>query len=358
MNSHPYRLLAERLDALPNGFPATEDGVELRLLARLFTLEEAVLASQLRLTLELPAQIATRLGLDAREVRRQLKDMARRGLIAAGRAEGGLGYGLLPFVVGIYEMQATQIDAELARLFEDYYHKAFGRVLAMQPALHRVVPVGESVHAELEIHPFESVVEIVRAAKAWGVLDCICRKQKALIGEPCGHPLEVCMILSQSPGAFDGSGGVRALTLETALGVLRQAAAAGLVHSVSNNQQGLSYICNCCTCSCGVLRGIADLGIANVVARSPFFSQVDESSCVGCGACVTQCMFGALSVEMVAQVDPVRCVGCGVCVQACPQEALRLARRSEGEIAPTPVSAEEWQVERAAQRGLDLNAVL
>ena len=32
-----YRTLAQRLDSLPNGFPPTEDGVELRLLAHLFT---------------------------------------------------------------------------------------------------------------------------------------------------------------------------------------------------------------------------------------------------------------------------------------------------------------------------------
>ena len=57
--------------------------------------------------------------------------MARRGLIQAGRdADGGLGFGLMPFVVGIYEMQGTTIDAELARLFEDYYQQAFGRSAA------------------------------------------------------------------------------------------------------------------------------------------------------------------------------------------------------------------------------------
>lgn len=47
-----YKRLAERLDCLPNGFPPTDDGTELKLLARLFTPEEAELASQLRLILE------------------------------------------------------------------------------------------------------------------------------------------------------------------------------------------------------------------------------------------------------------------------------------------------------------------
>ncbi len=145
MTNNPYKALAERLDALPNGFPPTEDGVELRLLAHIFTPEEAALAAQLRLTLETPVQIANRLGYDAATLRRQLKEMTRRGLITAGRTDEGLGYGLMPFAVGIYEMQVQTIDAEFARLFEDYYHQAFGTMLGITPQIHRVVPVEQSV---------------------------------------------------------------------------------------------------------------------------------------------------------------------------------------------------------------------
>ena len=61
--------------------------------------------------------------------------MAKRGLITAGRAPtGGLGFGLMPFVVGIYEMQAGRIDAELARLFEDYYQQTYRQSLAAAAA--------------------------------------------------------------------------------------------------------------------------------------------------------------------------------------------------------------------------------
>ena len=64
--------------------------------------------------------MATRLGRKKAEVRALLKNMVRKGLIAVGRTEGGLGYGLLPFVVGIYENQAGSIDEEFAHLFESY----------------------------------------------------------------------------------------------------------------------------------------------------------------------------------------------------------------------------------------------
>jgi electron transport complex protein RnfB len=358
MINNPYKALAERLDALPNGFPSTEDGVELRLLAHIFTSEEAALAAQLRLTLETPAQIAARLGGDASALRKQLKEMVRRGLIKAGRTDAGLGYGLMPFAVGIYEMQVNTIDAEFARLFEDYYHQAFGEMLNITPQIHRVVPVEQSVRVDMEVRPFESAADIVAQAKAWGVTDCLCRKQQALIGQPCEHPIDVCMIFSDTPGAFDQSTTVRALTQEGAMATLRRAAEAGLVHSVSNNQQGTWYICNCCTCACGVLRGIVDLGLANVIARSAFVNQVDEDACIGCGACEEKCQFGALTVDGVAHVDEMRCVGCGVCTVACPVGALSMVRRPDAEVAPPPVTERDWMAERAAARGLDLNDVL
>jgi NAD-dependent dihydropyrimidine dehydrogenase PreA subunit len=358
MSDENYRLLAERLDALPNGFPPTPDGAELRLLAKLFTPEEAALAAALRLTLETPAEVAARTGRDQAELAAQLKGMARRGLIKAGRATGGLGYGLLPFVVGIYEMQGSTIDAELARLFEDYYRQAFGEAMAVQPQVHRVIPVQKTVRFDMEVRPYESAAEIVAACRSWGVVDCICRKQKALIGEPCGHPVDNCMTMSPRAGAFDGDSAVRALTQEEALATLQRAAEAGLVHSVSNSQEGVWYICNCCTCGCGVLRGLADLGMANVIARSAFVNQVDETLCGACGLCVEQCQFSALALDTVVQVDRARCVGCGVCVPVCPKGALALVRRPDAEVLPPPVTPDDWLAARAAARGLDLATVL
>ena len=359
MNQDSYQRLAQRLDALPNGFPSTADGAELRLLAKLFTPEEADLVARLRLTLETPQEIANRIDGDAKTIRAQLKGMARRGLIKANRhPAGGLGYGLLPFVVGIYEFQVERMDAELARLFEDYYLQAFGKILTVAPQVHRVIPVNQTVRADMEIQPYESAAQIVDNTQAWGVVDCICRKQKALIGDPCEHPLDVCMVLSPTPGAFDQSTTVRALTRDEAMATLQRAAEAGLVHSVSNNRQGLWYLCNCCTCSCGILRGMADLGIANVIARSAFINTVDEDRCIGCGDCVTSCQFDALSLDDVARVNDPRCVGCGVCVPVCPENALGLIRRPDEQVKPPPVTESDWQADRSAARGLNLEKVL
>lgn len=353
MDMSSYKQLAERLNALPNGFPPTDDGRELKLLAKLFTPEESELAAQLRPALETVEEIAARLDKDVLGIRDQLKGMSRRGLIAAGKKDGALGFGLMPFVVGIYEGQVGTMDAELARLFEDYFQGGFGKMLEVKPQVHRVIPVNETVRNPMEIRPFESAAEIVNAMQSWGVQECICRKQKALIGEACEHPIDICMVFYPRPNAFENHPVIHALTHDEAMSTLRRAAEAGLVHSVSNSMEGMYYICNCCTCSCGILRGMAELGIANVVASSAFVNQVDEAVCNGCEDCIGTCQFDALSMdEMLATVNAVRCTGCGVCVIHCSTDALGLVRRPEEEIKPVPQTYADWGEWRVAERGL------
>jgi electron transport complex protein RnfB len=354
----PYKRLAERLDSLPNGFPPTDDGSELKILAKLFSPEEAALASQLLIKLETAAQVAERLGLENDSTRQMLKGMVRRGLINASKTDDGLGYGLLPFVVGFYENQLGSFDVEFAHLFEDYYQHAFTKVLGVQPAVHRVIPVGESIKMDMQVAPFESAVGIIEQAQSWGVTDCICRVQTMMIGKPCKHPIDLCMVLSPVPDAFTGSEKIKSLNKEEAYAVLHRADQAGLVHSVSNNQKDTWYICNCCTCSCGVLRGMAEMGIANVVASSAFVNTVDETLCNACGLCVDNCQFDALTLVDTAVVNSTRCVGCGVCVNTCADHALVLVRRPEEEIKPVPVSMSDWGMQRAEVRGIDLTPLL
>ncbi|MCK5054816.1 MAG: 4Fe-4S binding protein [Anaerolineales bacterium] len=358
MDLSPFKSLAERLNALPDGFPPAKDGAELRLLQLLFTPEEAQLAAQLRLTKETSNEISSRLELDHKTTRDLLKQMAHKRLISAGKVEGGIGFGLEPFVVGIYEFQYARIDKEFAEHFEEYYQQAFSTVLDVKPQFHRVIPVNETVDVDMEVLPFESVTALIDQANAWGVLDCICRKQKEFIGDPCDHPLDVCMALNDRPGAFDGNPAIRALDRDGAFAALRRAADAGLVHSISNKQDGHWYICNCCTCSCGILRGMAEMGVANVVARSPFVSSVDEDLCTKCEICSDYCQFEAITFEEIAVVDRNRCVGCGLCALHCPDEAMTLERRPSEEVLPVPETISEWRMDRAAARGINMDDVL
>jgi NAD-dependent dihydropyrimidine dehydrogenase PreA subunit len=358
MDEHIYKPLAERLDALPSGFPPTREGTELRLLAHLFSPEEASLAAKLTAILETPAEIAERVGIDKQMTKKLLIGMADKGLITSENIKGEKGYCLMPFMIGFYEDQVNTMDEELAYLAENYMQQAYEGILGVGPQMHRVVPVNQTIQSNMEVHPYESIVDILGRAKAWCVFDCICRKQKQLIGESYGHPVEICMSFSDTPGAFDDDPHYKALTLEGAIDTLERAANAGLVHTVSNNQEGIGYLCNCCTCSCNVLRGISEMGISNILARSAFVNQVEEDLCNGCETCLSYCQFDALRIEnQIAVVNEVSCVGCGVCVPTCDTEALVLRRRPEEEVLPIPATAADWGVERAKARGIDMDGI-
>ncbi len=355
-----YRRLAQRLDTIPNGFSATESGVELRLLAKIFTPEEATLAGVMRLRSEPAADIAARAGVAPDAAQHTLEEMARRGLIRARKKDGEFAFGLIPFVFGIYEYQLPRMDVELATLFEEYYQETRGGAITGEtPAIHRVVPVEEAVPFDLEIFPYERATELIEGAKSWGVRDCICRVQQKLVGKGCDHPVENCIGFAPVAGYFDHSEADRAITKQEALHILREAEEAGLVHSTGNYRDGRFYICNCCACSCGIVRGVTEFGIPTAVAHSDFHAVVDVEECIGCEDCVAHCQFGALSVpEDVCEVDYARCVGCGLCAAACPAAALHLERRPEGETPPLPSSEREWTAWRAQERGISMGDIL
>ena len=354
MDEKVYRKLAQRLDTFPTGFPATESGVELRLLAKIFAPEEAALAAAMRPALEPPGEIAARAGVDPEGVAHTLQGMARKGLIRARGDKDRATFGLAPFIGAVYEQQLPRMDAEMAALFEQYYQETQGgSIIHDVPPVHRVIPVEEAIPIDIEVFPYEQASRLLAEARSWGVRDCICRVQQRLLGKGCDHPVEVCLLFAPVEGVFDGSEIDRPITREEALEILRQAEEAGLVHCVYNYREGLHHICNCCTCACIFLRGVVEFGRFTGAARSDFRSVVDAELCVGCGDCVERCQFGALAVENeTCAVDHFRCMGCGLCNSVCPTGALPLERLAEEEIAALPADRQEWTAQRSQGRDI------
>jgi electron transport complex protein RnfB len=353
MDLEVYRRLARQLDTLPIGFPATQSGVELELLAKIFTPEEAAIAVLMGSVPEPADAIAVRASVPGNAVESNLREMARRGLIRVGMEEGQACFSLLPFVVGIYERQLPRMDAELARLFDQYYRETRGgSVIQDAPPVHRVIPVEEAIPVDIEILPHEWASRLVQESRSWAVRDCVCRTQQQLLGQGCDHPLEVCLVFAPVEGAFDHSDVDRLLTTEEALLILRQAADAGLVHTVYNFRDGLHHICNCCTCACMFLRAVAEFGRFTGIARSAFRSVVEDVLCIGCGECIERCPFGALSAQdQVCVVESMRCMGCGLCAAVCPTGALRLERLREAEMPLLPLDRRAWAEQRLSGRG-------
>lgn len=351
-NEAIYQKLAKKLDSFPQGFPPTKSGKELTLLAMLFTPEEAAFACHLTLEPQPLSDVAEEAGISSGEGRSLLKNMGSKGLLKIARGEKGIEIGLLPFVVGFFENQVFRMDKAFADVYEAYYHEAFSSLLSIEPQFHRVIPVNAPINTDIEILPEDNVVNLIARKKAWAVLDCVCRTEQALLGKACGHPIKVCLALSDTPGVFDNVPQLEALDMDGALAVLEKAAEAGLVHTVSNHKDNLSYVCNCCTCGCSLLRGISEAKIANVVARSAYYAVVNPDLCTACGICLDYCQFEAISVNGQSEVNAVKCVGCGVCAHHCPEAAISLTLRDQGELPSVPETEQNWLDERAKARGL------
>ena len=348
-----YRRLAKQLDAIPNGFPSTDSEAELLLLAKLYTPAQAEMAALLSLQPESAREVAKRVGMSRSDVEEQLQVMARTGLIQAHRQQESLRYSLMPFIVGIYEAQLARMDEELARLAEAYFVEGFGtKALSIQPSFHRVIPVEQTIPLHIDVFPYERASELLRGARSFGVRSCICRVEKRQLGQGCDHPVENCIVVHSAEAAFGRSRTIRTVTDQEAMRILREADDDGLVHSSANVQTGLGYICNCCTCCCLMLRGIAEFGSPDALSRAGFCAIVDDSLCLGCGSCLEGCPFGALSLTEGGGVEVLegRCLGCGLCVAACPQQALQLARSPGEAVPPPPIDQEAWMGERARNR--------
>jgi Na+-translocating ferredoxin:NAD+ oxidoreductase subunit B len=177
MSQDIYERLRVFLDTLPTGFPATPTGIELRILKKLFTPEEAELAMNLKREPEDLSQIAARLGREKSELGSKLEEMVRKGLIFRIRDGGKARYQAYQFMIGIYEFQVQNLDREFSRMFEEYL-PYFGISLAQVKTKQlRVIPVESAVTSLHNVAPYNKIRELVRQQELISVAECICRKE-------------------------------------------------------------------------------------------------------------------------------------------------------------------------------------
>jgi len=352
MSGDVYERLAAALDGLANGFPRTESNVELRILRHVFTPDEAEVVAALTGRPAVAAEVARRAALEPDHVAATLEGLAERGVIWTGRVDGASGYRLAPFVVGFYESHMLETrDAEFARLVEEYLcgGGAVG-IMSAQPAIHRVVPARGATETEWVL-PYDDVRALLGKASSFRVGTCVCRLQQDGLGtRRCDFPLEACLWFSFAESTDEASG----ISHEEALAVLDEAERVGLVHTVSNVASGIGYVCNCCGCCCGLLRGINEWGIEHSVAQANYFAEIDPLTCTACGTCEERCQVDAIAVkdDGVRVVRRESCIGCGLCVTGCPDEAARLRRMPEDEIVAPPATRGAWERARLKGRGL------
>ena len=351
-----YKQLAERLDQLPHGYPATDTGVELKILRKIFTPEDAEMALKLKYFPETADAIAERLGEPLEEIRTTLDRMAEKGQIGSSTRKGVQVYSLAPFVVGIYEYQLNRLDKELVDLFEEYFPILSKSLGGYEPAIARTIPINTNLKQDFQIQPYENIAEMLENANSFRVNDCICRKERVIAGNPCDHSLEVCLSFSEEEGAYDYfSRSGRIISKDEAFKVIAQAEEEGLIHNVFyNTKKGHGAVCNCCSCCCGVIRAAKEYGAAHTLAKSNYIAEIDSEECTACGVCADErCQMDAISEDDDNYlVLKELCIGCGVCTIACPTDAITLIQRPIAEQDIPPNDFKDWSIKRAANRGI------
>jgi electron transport complex protein RnfB len=349
-----YTHLREQLDQYSVGFPATASGVEMKILEKLFTEEEAGMYLNLSMMLDTPQAVAERTGMDPEEVSRLLERMAEKGLVFRLRKESSAKYAAVPFVIGFYEFQVASMDRELAELIEHYFQEAFERQTAQQVVPLRTIPVNRAMDVSWPVAPYEDLREIIRRKDKIAVANCICRVQQGRLEQACDKPLEVCLSFGSHAGYYVDRGMGRWIGQEEALQILDQCERAGLVPQPLNTQDP-GGMCNCCGDCCGMLRSLKKHPRPAEMVVTNYFASVDEDLCVGCETCLDRCQMDAITTdEGVAKVNRERCIGCGLCVTTCSTEALRLERIPDHLRREPPTKAQEMMMQMALKRGKSL----
>ncbi|MHA1145956.1 MAG: 4Fe-4S binding protein [Candidatus Helarchaeota archaeon] len=311
-----------------------------------------------------------------------VENLAKRGMIYSRRKTTATGkelvkYSIWPMVIGVFEWFFSKVGMndgtysdetvkKVVKLMEKYAYEGFlmemcasnypwARILPADRA-NKIVEVNEELGVdETVVLPFEQVKTAIERADGIAVIPCACRTESRYNDKPgrgpCDNPVDVCMLLGDIEHFKRAGMIVKELTKEEALEVLLDCEKKGLVHCTYNSQE-MGFICNCCPCHCGILRGMVEMQNPKAFMRSNYMAKFNENECRNCYRCVEICPTKAIwhympheEYEEEWRVDEDRCIGCGVCASNCPANKIDLVK-VRNEIPEESVAECYMRVER------------
>ncbi len=354
MGEDIFRDLQQRLNLYLIGYPATASGIEIKILKKLFTEDDAGMFLALSHRLEELSSLAERLSMPQEELKEKLEDMVNRGLLFRQRKGGTVRYAAIPFMMGILEFQVKKLSREMSEMFEQYFEEAFHKAISgTEGLLMRTVPVEESIVLQHSVAAYEDAIELLKRADIIAVADCICRTEKMKLDKACGKPLEACFIFGSLARYYIENNLGRQLDLGEAISILRAAQDSGLVTQPATTRNP-SGICNCCGDCCGVLKSVKKHPRPAEIVFSNYQARVDAAECTGCGICLDRCQMEAVYLDDsgIADIDLDRCIGCGLCVTTCPVKASSLFTKPPDKYRVPPENSAVMMMELARKRGI------
>lgn len=349
-----YRKLQRHLNKMPQGYPATKTGVEIRLLKSIFTPEQAKVATYLDYKPKTIDQIFETAKIEIttkEELKRILDETVSNGGISRRKKDGMDQYATLPFVSwGMYEHQLKRMDQTFLDNSNEYLTGEFALELATgRLPVMRVIPVEESIKVEHHIASYDELRQLIEeSGEQIAVQECFCKKGGDLKEQPCQatERRELCMSFGDLAELYIEEGWARKLDQEEALEMARLNEQEGLVLMPGNAQEP-KFMCSCCSDCCLVLNLIKNYPNPAEAVASNYYASINTELCTGVGDCVVRCPIDAVTlVEGMATISLARCIGCGLCIPACPEDAISMVKK-EAEIIPPMTMEDRFDYELA-----------
>jgi ferredoxin len=352
-----YGELEGKIDGLWMRTPARKSFYNV--LRRLYTETEARMVVAMPFGFAGLPRISKLAGMTEAEALPVLEGLADKGLVLDVSPRGETYYMPSPIVIGIFEFTMMRTDGgvdhgDMARLFQDAM-LGDGALFAANCPKDSRVSVMRTLPHETAVRPSQ-YVEILDYEKAAALVDtfdtfslgtCSCRHKMHHLGEKqCDVPLASCLSFGTAADYLIRRRLSTKVTKGAILDSLRLSVEKGLVLNADNTRRGIRFICQCCSCCCTMLKGVAKYGYPNALVTSSFIATIHDDDCTGCGRCVKACPIHAISLEPVAPaggtkrrnravVDQGICLGCGVCALSCGTKALALEKREQAVIHPS-----------------------
>ena len=270
-----------------------------------FTAEEAGLLTGLPFVPTRLEELAGLRSMRPADLAERLDALARKGAVWRAEKEGGIFYHLNDAFFLFFRGPLSAPDPDpsaraMAPPLNRYFHDGLMDQLAPARAKPlRTVPIHRTVEDPRGILPYEDALAILDSQDLLVVSRCACRQRKRLDpgSSPCAHPEEVCLHFGSLARYLVENGMARKISGKEARDILKAAADAGLVHAVSNRQQDVDTLCNCCRCSCVFFESYHVLKHPKSHDFSNYRLKVNRETCRACGLCAERCPVEALGLE-------------------------------------------------------------